>query len=660
LLNHLTKELGHITLPWLRIEKAVITNQIKKFYGAKNRLKVKLFVGFIGLSLILSVGLGYTLFRISNSIYYKSFLQHKKSLGISLAAGIDGEIFQTFVNEKSMESKEFQRYLKYMHDVAANEQYITWIYSITINENTDQLIYAIDATQILEDTVWLENESIGLKVYINKNGKLSVFWDSTEYTSDLKIENRNNVFKIEIDSNKDELKINDRLFLKVISRNPFIVKTENGIVSKENPTLSAPLNYNGNPTPLNLSFASKNSVSSVPGWEFIETEELKNIIKRSIRSCTPHISDKPEQLAYGTFITVIAPIYREKKQCLGAVLFSVSISDIRQFNNTMTMAGVTITLVALIFAIIVSYMLSIYIADPLRKLSQAVDELSSGNMETNVVIESEDEFGYLSEKFNEMVVNLKKAYKEKESLAALRHELNVAKKIQTSILPKAIPTSQNLDIAVNYYPMAQVGGDFYDFHVVDKNKIGIFIADVSGHGIPAAIIASMLKIAFSIQFAFADDPSRLLSRINKSMLNNVGTNFITASYIYLDFENNTMKHAKAGHPSIYIHSSETDEVKEFNQKGKILGLFPEIHTEMVEVPIQKGDRIVLYTDGIIEARNSSEEMFGEELLIGYIRKHNLMKPADFAKLVMNDVKSWIGNTVSNHSDDVTLMVIDIK
>ena len=210
----MTKELGHITLPWLRIEKAVITNQIKKFYGAKNRLKVKLFVGFIGLSLILSVGLGYTLFRISNSIYYKSFLQHKKSLGISLAAGIDGEIFQTFVNEKSMESKEFQRYLKYMHDVAANEQYITWIYSITINENTDQLIYAIDATQILEDTVWLENESIGLKVYINKNGKLSVFWDSTEYTSDLKIENRNNVFKIEIDSNKDELKINDRLFFE--------------------------------------------------------------------------------------------------------------------------------------------------------------------------------------------------------------------------------------------------------------------------------------------------------------------------------------------------------------------------------------------------------------------------------------------------------------
>ena len=97
-------------------------------------------------------------------------------------------------------------------------------------------------------------------------------------------------------------------------------------------------------------------------------------------------------------------------------------------------------------------------------------------METNVVIESKDEFGFLSEKFNEMVLNLKKAYREKESLAALRHELDVAKKIQTSILPKSIPVIENLEIAVNYYPMAQVGGDYYDFHVVGKNKIGIFIA----------------------------------------------------------------------------------------------------------------------------------------------------------------------------------------
>lgn len=638
----------------------MITNRIKKIYAAKSSLRVKLFSGFIGLSLILSLSLGYTLYKVSNYIYYKSFLQHKKSLGVSIARGIDGEVFQIFINEKSIELPEFKRYLQYMRSVSANEEYITWIYSVVIDKKTEKLIYAIDATPIPEDTIWVENKYIGLRVYINRNGKLSVFWDSTEHTNDFRIEYKNKIFNIQIDSDTDELKINDSRILKVVNRTPFIAETETGIISKENPAQTIGISSEGTMIPASLNFASKNSPSSIPGWEFIEAEEFKNKIKSSIHTCTFHMQNEPEQLAYGTFIIVIAPVYKNSSECIGAVLFSVSILDIKQFNNTMAMAGVTITLVALIVTLIVSYILSIYFTDPLHKLSQAVDELSSGNMETNVVIDSKDEFGFLSEKFNEMVVNLKKAYKEKESLAALRHELNVAKKIQTSILPKSIPNLQNLDIAVNYYPMTQVGGDYYDFHVVDKKKIGIFIADVSGHGIPAAIIASMLKIAFSIQSAFADDPARLLSRINKSMLHNVGTNFITASYIYLDLENYTMTHAKAGHPSIYIHSSETDEVKEFNQKGKILGLFPEINSETVEISIQKGDRIVLYTDGIIEARNSNEEMFGEELLIGYIRKHNLMKPADFAKLVMNDVKSWIGNTISNHNDDVTLMVIDIK
>lgn len=653
-------KLEGIILTLFTIDSPVITNRIKKIYSAKSSLRVKLFAGFIGLSLILSVSLGYTLYKVSNSIYYKSFLQHNKSLGISIANGIDGRIFQSFINEKSTELPEFKRYLTYLRNVAANEEYITWIYSVIIDKKTDKLIYAIDATPIPEDTIWLENKFIGLKVYINRKGQLSVFWDSTERTSDFTIKNKNKIFRVEIDSSTDELKINNRKILKVVNRSPFVVETEKGIISKENPAQTIGLDLEEGIIPVSLNFASKNSLASIPGWEFIETEELTNKIKSSIHTCTFHMQNEPEQSAYGTFIIVTAPIFINSSECIGAVLFSVSTLDIQLFNNTMAMAGTTITVVALIFTLIVSYILSIYFTDPLHKLSQAVDELSSGNMETNVIIESKDEFGFLSEKFNEMVVNLKKAYKEKESLAALRHELNVAKKIQTSILPKSIPNLHNLEIAVNYYPMTQVGGDYYDFHVVDKNKIGIFIADVSGHGIPAAIIASMLKIAFSIQSAFADDPARLLSRINKSMLHNVGTNFITASYIYLDLDTNIMTHAKAGHPSIYIHSSDTDEIREFNQKGKILGQFPEIHTETVEIPIKKGDRIVLYTDGIIEARNANDEMFGEDLLIGYIRKHNLMKPADFAKLVMNDVKSWIGNTISNHNDDVTLMIIDVK
>ncbi|HMX32070.1 MAG TPA: hypothetical protein PKC66_07515, partial [Leptospiraceae bacterium] len=145
----------------------MIKNKIQKIYAAKSSLRAKLFLGFIILSLVLSSVLGFTLYQVSSSVYYKSFLQHKKSLGISISSSIDGEIFQSFITEKSSETPEFKRYFNFMQRVSANEEYITWIYSVLIDKKTNKLIYAIDATHISEDTIWIENMFIGLKVYIN-------------------------------------------------------------------------------------------------------------------------------------------------------------------------------------------------------------------------------------------------------------------------------------------------------------------------------------------------------------------------------------------------------------------------------------------------------------------------------------------------------------
>ena len=204
----------------------MITKQIQKLYGARNSLRVKLFSGFIGLSLILSITLGFTLYKVSNAIYYKSFLLHKRSLGISLANGIAGEVFETFTNPNSLELPEFKRYLNYMRSVSKNEDHITWIYSVILDRKTDKLIYAIDATPIPDDTILIENEYLGLRVYINQNGKLSVFLDSEEHTSDFTINYRNKTFDIEFESNNDYLKINNVTILKILSRYPFVAETD--------------------------------------------------------------------------------------------------------------------------------------------------------------------------------------------------------------------------------------------------------------------------------------------------------------------------------------------------------------------------------------------------------------------------------------------------
>ncbi len=641
-------------------------NSLKTILQKAFTLKFKMLFGFITLNLVLSLLLGFALFQVSNNIYYKSFLNHKKSLGVSVAKSIDGIKFQTFINEKSFLDSEFKRYLGFLRSISKNEEFITWIYALNYDEKKDKLVYAIDASPSGEDTIWMENEYIGVKIFINRSGGISIYYDSVEYDDELEIKSKEKKFYFIIDQNKKEVFLNNQKILSIIETTPLSAETKNGKINKKNLLQNFELNYSNSSNdlekiPFNLNFSEKSEDRpiSVPGWEFVETEEMKTRIKNAIKTCTFHLPNEPEQVAYGTFITMIAPISLNENKCNGAVLFSISVLDVKIFKSKMAITGVTLTIIAFIITLIITYILSTFFTEPITKLAIAVEEVSKGNFETKLNIESKDEFGYISEKFNEMVLNLKKANKDKESFTAIKHELDVAKKIQNSILPKKIPTLENLDIAVNYFPMTQVGGDFYDFHVIDKYKIGIFIADVSGHGVPAAIIASMLKVAFSIQAAFAEDPVRVLSRINKSLLGNVGQNFVSASYVFIDLKENIMKVARAGHPTAFHYSTQSMNLNEFNSKGKIIGLFPDTNSEVIEVSISKGDRIVLYTDGVIEARNNRNEMFGEELFKGYIKKHLQLKANDLAKLIMSDVKSWVGNHI-NKTDDITILVLDIK
>jgi serine phosphatase RsbU (regulator of sigma subunit) len=583
-----------------------------------------------------------------------------------MANAIDAEIFSGFNKESESENPEFKRYLNYFKIMAKSEEYITWIYSVLYEKEKDKLVYAVDASPIDQDTVWLESLYFGIKFYLNQENQLAMFWDNTERIDQLKIKFKGKSFLFEIDQTNKELFLNREKILRVINTEPLSVESSNGTEISRN-HLKSLFNFtyknadNSTETiEINLNYSIKDQLSSYPGWEYFEADEITQKIKNAIKTCTFHMPSEPEQVSYGNFIIIIAPIHKNQSECIGAVLFAVSMNDITNFKDRITTIAIIINITCFFITLLLSYILSGYFTEPLTKLTEGVENLSTGNLNTNILITSKDEFGFLSEKFNEMVLNLRKAYEERESLVALRHELDIAQKIQMSILPKLTPSHPNLEIITNYIPMAQVGGDFYDFYILDKNKIGIFIADVSGHGVPAAIIASMLKIAFNIQIAFGEDPSRVLSRINKSMLNNVGQNFISASYIFLDLENYVMKHARAGHPSIFLHSSEKMDICDFNLKGKILGAFSEINSETVEIKLNKGDRIVLYTDGIIEARNSRNEMFGEELFIGYIKKHASLRGIDFSRLLINDIKSWVGNTVMSKNDDITLLVVDIK
>ncbi|MGB2668998.1 MAG: SpoIIE family protein phosphatase [Candidatus Acidiferrum sp.] len=246
-------------------------------------------------------------------------------------------------------------------------------------------------------------------------------------------------------------------------------------------------------------------------------------------------------------------------------------------------------------------------------------------------------------------------------LLDINNELEMAREIQLAILPHEIPRINGLEIAARYIPMSLVAGDFYDFIVVDEKHVGILVADVSGHGLPAALIASMLKAAFAAQSPHACDPALVLSGLNQSLCGKFKNHFVTGAYVFVDMEKNSIKYAGAGHPPLLLWRQSAAAASEVLENGLLLGFFKDAPYSVVEVRVQPGDKAVLYTDGILETRSPSKEEFGPDLFKAFLESYHNLKADKFADLMMEELTGWSENHKGNgQEDDITLLVIDFQ
>jgi serine phosphatase RsbU (regulator of sigma subunit) len=225
-----------------------------------------------------------------------------------------------------------------------------------------------------------------------------------------------------------------------------------------------------------------------------------------------------------------------------------------------------------------------------------------------------------------------------------------------------VPHLNHVTVDAKYIPMEQVGGDFYDFHVIDENKFGIFISDVSGHGIPAALIASMIKIAFFTLKKYAQDPKELIRRLNNILSDKIKGRFITAGYMLVDLEKNKVIYASAGHPPIYIYKKEEKSLAEFIAKGMLIGYNEKEEYDEISINVKKGDKIILYTDGIIEAFNNKGEIFGESRVKNIIVKNGENTIYDVSNSLIKSIIHWIKTEkkIKYMNDDITLIGLEIK
>jgi sigma-B regulation protein RsbU (phosphoserine phosphatase) len=255
-------------------------------------------------------------------------------------------------------------------------------------------------------------------------------------------------------------------------------------------------------------------------------------------------------------------------------------------------------------------------------------------------------------------VALEILFTNERRLLSVETELETARQIQSSILPARVPELENLRIAASYRPMTAVAGDFYQFVRPDNNHLGILVADVSGHGVPAALISSMIKVAMRSVAVHADDPARVLGGLNRVLWSEAHGQFASAAYVWIDTEKRNALYSAAGHPPLLCWRNTRGEMQHIESNGLLFGVESESQYPVCSVPLKPSDRFLLYTDGVTETENAGGEAFGDRQLERVVRNNRLQPAAELSRQVLSDLQRWRPAAVKQQ-DDITLIVVDV-
>jgi len=260
-----------------------------------------------------------------------------------------------------------------------------------------------------------------------------------------------------------------------------------------------------------------------------------------------------------------------------------------------------------------------------------------------------------SESGGPQILTQQRLEQEMRERELLEHELKVARSIQQASLPKEVPTLVDWQISPYYQPAREVGGDFYDFHLLSEDQLGVVVGDATGKGVPAALVMSttcgMLQLAAQ---ALDSSPGEVLERVNETLLSRIPSNmFVTCFYAILDPKSGRLSYANAGHDLPYLRCG-GGEAEELRARGMPLGLMPEMSYEEKEMVLDTGEGILFYSDGLVEAHNPEGEMFGFPRLRALIAQHAEGEP--LVEFLMDKLRTFTGEGWEQE-DDITLVTL---
>jgi serine phosphatase RsbU (regulator of sigma subunit) len=239
----------------------------------------------------------------------------------------------------------------------------------------------------------------------------------------------------------------------------------------------------------------------------------------------------------------------------------------------------------------------------------------------------------------------------------VEQELRVARRIQQASLPKEVPTLEGWEISPHYQPAREVGGDFYDFHLLSEGRLGLVVGDATGKGVPAALVMSttcgMLQAVSEASDSSSSSPGEVLKRVNEALTVRIPPNmFVTCFYAILEPESGSLTYANAGHDLPYLHRN--GDAEELRARGMPLGLMPGMSYEEGEISLREGNCVLFYSDGLVEAHDPKGEMFGFPRLSTLVAQHG--EEGSLGDFLMEELYSFVGEGWEQE-DDITLLTL---
>lgn len=357
--------------------------------------------------------------------------------------------------------------------------------------------------------------------------------------------------------------------------------------------------------------------------------------------------------------------------------------------------SIAIFLTILTLDLIISALILIFITRPLKKLTSDVQVLSKGNFDIKASYPFNDEIGFLETSFISMSRELEQSFlqlgqakKELKEYSItledkvtertkeikdmndelndihekIKQELKTAQTIQLNIIPKDedFPQKKELRFGYKYSSMDSVGGDLYDVIDIGNDRFGLLIADVSGHGVPAALVTSMAKVSFTSNSKDANTTAEVCYNVNNELCKLIGNLpfYLTAYFGVLNIDTGMFEYSNAAHHPALLIRYDSGQIESLDADGFSMGSFEDIDYEYKTIRLSKGDRLLLFTDGITEAQNSDNKLYGYDNLYKYINKNLQLPPKDFVNNLMKDIEIFCkGNPPA---DDKAVLMIELS